>query len=218
MAWIDSSTTILINRETPTSSALGSDSQLTSDSPRNSFCNPIRIAGVVVGGFVGAALIVCVVLWFRCRCARSVPSAPNVDPESGEKEPPPPPPRPLAEGTSKFHDPSDPSTYPRKEYLSVGEPSLSCTSSPHSNDRGYSGLPEVYWLWVYDSGSLKYIVDAERVMCGYSLVTRVTELCCRIRTYLMPLGRKGASWRKPQRKDNWAMPRKQSVARRLHLQ
>ncbi|KAH9009688.1 hypothetical protein EDB84DRAFT_1446172 [Lactarius hengduanensis] len=55
----------------------------------------------------------------------------------------PKPARTLAEGTPKLYDPSDPTTYPSKEYLPMSNQSMGSTSHPQPNDGGYSGLPEV---------------------------------------------------------------------------
>ncbi|KAF8261134.1 hypothetical protein EI94DRAFT_1833470 [Lactarius quietus] len=89
-------------------------------------------AGDVVGGIVGAALIAGIVLWFvfRRQRARS---------DMGEKELPPL--QPFAEGVPRLYDPSDPTTFPSREFLPLRLGST--TSSTQPSDYGYSGLPEV---------------------------------------------------------------------------
>ncbi|KAF8261133.1 hypothetical protein EI94DRAFT_1746649 [Lactarius quietus] len=93
------------------------------------------IAGGVVAGTIGAALITGVVLWFafrrqRVRCVTVM----------GEKELPPL--QPLAE-EARLYDPSDPTTFPGREYLPQSDKHLGSTSRKQPNDRGYTGLPEV---------------------------------------------------------------------------
>ncbi|KAF8262486.1 hypothetical protein EI94DRAFT_707395 [Lactarius quietus] len=71
-------------------------------------------AGDVVGGIVGAALIAGIEL---------------------------PPLQPFAEGVPRLYDPSDPTTFPSREFLPLRLGST--TSSTQPSDYGYSGLPEV---------------------------------------------------------------------------
>jgi len=92
--------------------------------------NTDAIAGGVVGGIVGTALIAGVVFWsvLRRRRARSVPSS-----DMGEKEQPPP----------IFYDPSDPTTYPGREYLLQNPLRLGSTSCTQLGGCEYTGRPEV---------------------------------------------------------------------------
>ncbi|KAF8261132.1 hypothetical protein EI94DRAFT_1746644 [Lactarius quietus] len=91
-------------------------------------------AGGVVGGIVGAALIAGVVLWFAFRRRRAHSAV-------GEKELPPP--QPLAEEVPRLYDPSDPTTFPGREYLLQSPHRLSSICRTQSSDCGYTGLPEV---------------------------------------------------------------------------
>ncbi|KAI9455007.1 hypothetical protein BJY52DRAFT_692453 [Lactarius psammicola] len=119
----------------PTSTA----AQSTSTSHHSS--NTGAIAGGVVGGVICAVLIAGVVVWFsiRRRRARSVP---HLDFQVDEKEQLPP--HLLAEGSPKFYDPSDPTTYPSKEYLPMTSQPIGSTSHLQQlSDSGYSGLPEI---------------------------------------------------------------------------
>jgi hypothetical protein len=98
-------------------------------------------------------LIAGVVLWlaFRRRHARPVF-------QGGEKEQPLP--QSLAKGAPKLYvgvysliffaidrvcpqDPSDPTTYPSKDYLPLNNQRLGSTKQMQSSDGGYSGLPEI---------------------------------------------------------------------------
>ncbi|KAI9455008.1 hypothetical protein BJY52DRAFT_1213484 [Lactarius psammicola] len=144
-----------------TQSTITPDTSSSSTPISDHSSNTGAIAGGVVGGVIGVALIAGVVLWFviRRRRARSVPSAPYEDPQGSEKEKLPP--HPLAEGTLKIYvsayslffipfaptiDPSDPATYPSKEYLPLEVSNQRVGSTNHQqqpSDSGYSGLPEV---------------------------------------------------------------------------
>ncbi|KAF8262483.1 hypothetical protein EI94DRAFT_1788960 [Lactarius quietus] len=95
---------------------------------------PGVIAGGVVGGIVGAALIAGVVLWFAFRRRRA-------HSDMGEKKLSPP--QPLAEREPRLYDPSDPTTFPSKEYLPLSDLPLGSTSRTQPSDGGYIGLPEV---------------------------------------------------------------------------
>jgi hypothetical protein len=94
------------------------------------------IAGGVVGGIVGAALIAGVVLWFAFRRRHARPVF-----QGGEKEQPFP--QPFTKGAPKLYDPSDPTTYPSKDYLPLNNQHLGSTKRAQSSDGGYSGLPEI---------------------------------------------------------------------------
>ncbi|KAF8262487.1 hypothetical protein EI94DRAFT_1743527 [Lactarius quietus] len=122
---------------TSTSEATPNTSSSLTSSPHHT-SNAGAIAGGVVGGIVGAVLIAGFVLWFafRRRRARSVPSA-----YMGEKELPPP--QNLAELAPKIYDPSDPTTFPSKEYLSLSNEALGSTSHTQPSDGRYTGLPEI---------------------------------------------------------------------------
>ncbi|KAN0140945.1 hypothetical protein V8E53_001389 [Lactarius tabidus] len=111
-------------------------SSISSSSTSHHSSNVGAIAGGVVGGILGAALIAGVVLWlaFRRRHARPVF-------QGGEKEQPLP--QPLAKGAPKLYDPSDPTTYPSKDYLPLNNQRLGSTKRTQSSDGGYSGLPEI---------------------------------------------------------------------------
>ncbi|KAI9459401.1 hypothetical protein BJY52DRAFT_366461 [Lactarius psammicola] len=129
-----------------TKSTITPDTSSSSTPISDHSSNTGAIAGGVVGGIIAVALIAGVVLWFviRRRRARSVPSAPYEDPQGSEKEQLPP--HPLAEGTLKIYDPSDPATYPSKEYLPLEVSNQRVGSTNHQqqpSDSGYSGLPEV---------------------------------------------------------------------------
>ncbi|KAH8989181.1 hypothetical protein EDB86DRAFT_2944333 [Lactarius hatsudake] len=96
------------------------------------------IAGGVVGGVIGAALVAGIVVWFAIR-RRRARSAPSMSFQGGEEEQPPlhPP---------KLYDPSDPTTFPSKEYLPVSNQVLGSTShrQPIDSQNGrFGGLPEV---------------------------------------------------------------------------
>ncbi|KAH9035489.1 hypothetical protein EDB85DRAFT_863282 [Lactarius pseudohatsudake] len=104
-----------------------------STSTSNHSSNTGAIAGGVVGGVIGAALIAGVIVWFSIR-RRRARSSPYLDFQGGEMEQPPP--HPL-----KIYDPSDPSTYPSKEYLPRANQLGSTYLQP--SDGGYSGLPEI---------------------------------------------------------------------------
>ncbi|KAH9071171.1 hypothetical protein EDB83DRAFT_320063 [Lactarius deliciosus] len=104
-----------------------------STSTSNHSSNTGAIAGGVVGGIIGAALIAGVIVWFSIR-RRRARSSPYLDFQGGEKEQPPP-------HLPKIYDPSDPSTYPSKEYLPRANQLGSAYLQP--SDGGYSGLPEI---------------------------------------------------------------------------
>ncbi|KAI9455004.1 hypothetical protein BJY52DRAFT_1389457 [Lactarius psammicola] len=117
----------------PTSTSKAAQSNVASSTSSSSTPTPHHspntsaIVGGTFGGVIGVTLIAGVVLWFaiRRRRARSVPSAPYLDFQGGEK------------------DPSDPTTYPSKEYLPVSNQRLGSTSHLRPNNCGYSGLPEI---------------------------------------------------------------------------
>ncbi|KAH9071170.1 hypothetical protein EDB83DRAFT_320058 [Lactarius deliciosus] len=118
----------------PTSTSTAARSTSTSHHSSNAGA----IAGGVVGGVIGAALIAGVVVWFAIR-RRRARSSPSMDFQDGEKDQPPlhPP---------KLYDPSDPTTFPSKEYLPVSNQHLGSTShrQPIDNQNGgFGGLPGI---------------------------------------------------------------------------
>ncbi|KAH8989177.1 hypothetical protein EDB86DRAFT_3104533 [Lactarius hatsudake] len=95
------------------------------------------IAGGVVGGIVGAALIAGIVLWFAI-CRKPAHPAPYLGFQGGQMVQPLS--HPLAEGAPKFHDPSDPTTYPSKVYLPLTNQRLGSTGHLQLSNCSYSGL------------------------------------------------------------------------------
>lgn len=113
-------------------------SSISSSSTPHHSSNVGAIAGGAVGGIVGAALIAGIVLWFAFRRRHARPQAVF---QGGEKEQPLP--QPLTKGAPKFYDPSDPTTYPSKDFLPLNNQRLGSTNRMQSSDGGYSGLPEI---------------------------------------------------------------------------
>ncbi|KAH9993792.1 hypothetical protein BJV77DRAFT_996908 [Russula vinacea] len=111
--------------------------------------NTGAIAGGVVGGIIGVALITGFAAWFtiRRRRARS-PRPPSVDYFGGQESEMGVVPYPPNIGR-KLYDPSDPSTYP----TTVPSPTINATESSrqyfssssdlHPNRKAYTGLPEI---------------------------------------------------------------------------
>ncbi|KAF8257088.1 hypothetical protein EI94DRAFT_1836099 [Lactarius quietus] len=122
----------------PSASVPGSSSTLTS----HSSSDVDAIAGGVVGGIVIAALIAGFVLRFviRRRRLRYAPSATDTSHEWSEMELPVPYPLTIQ---PRLYDPSDPMTYPSKEYLPLSNQPFDSTSNLQSSDVRYTGLPEV---------------------------------------------------------------------------
>ncbi|KAH9035492.1 hypothetical protein EDB85DRAFT_1943662 [Lactarius pseudohatsudake] len=119
----------------PTSTSTAAQSTSTS----NHSSNAGAIAGGVVGGVVGAALIVGVVVWFGIRRRRARSSPPSMDFQGGEKDQ-------LPLHPPKLYDPSDPTTFPSKEYLPVSNQVLGSTNHQQpidSQNGGFGGLPEI---------------------------------------------------------------------------
>lgn len=110
--------------------------RISSSSTSHHSSNTGAIAGGIVGGIVGTALIAGVVLWFAFRRRRARPVC-----QGGEKGQSLP--QLVAEGAPKLYDPSDPATYPSKDFLPLKDQRLGSTSHTQLSDGRYNGLPEI---------------------------------------------------------------------------
>ncbi|KAN0140979.1 hypothetical protein V8E53_001423 [Lactarius tabidus] len=115
----------------PTTSGSGSSPTSTSHSSSNRG----RIS--VTSGIIGAILISGVVAWFVVRRQRARCAPPKTDTRGKIEQPVP---NPLTVETPRIYDPSDPTTYPRRE---LQPQRFGSTSYLSPSQLGYNGLPEI---------------------------------------------------------------------------